>query len=671
MKNKWMVRHNQDDEGIAPSERRDVLKGLAAAGGIGLLGASGGTGVASASHAEVVTASDIEDHISLRQSAAQQSENALVNDRQRAPNNRNHDEQFETTAPASGDQTMLPWVYTRGLGESNAETPDTMVTKSDHQAVDGVLADLLAGGALTDDGSAPTESDIPHGHRRPLVSMTSAVSLTTEGTDAWMPQIPAAPDHNSGRAYVEMLEAYAMSLLRDRPFHEIDGSSQPIQALAADFQRISQNFDDVEDNNWEWFQGVDTDGTVNAKYLFRDPIYGCDRGPHGSQIWYHDVPIGGISATPKIDQITGIADWNGNAPALEHLATDGPPFCITDASFEEAMVTRSGAEPAHDPEYRVDLAREQTNWVHNGMDLASQVRDDPAYQPYLLAALEIAGEWGAPFNENLPYHRNNSKGRGVDAAHPYIDFGAVGLLDITARVCRNALISAWMQKWYAHRRLRPGTYARRIVEGGYDLDDAFLNSQVIDLVRDHNEARTTTRSAYLPQVFPEGAPAHPAYPSGHSVIAGACATVLKTFFENVSLSDLDVSPVRPEPGSSGGRLTEYTGGDDLTVHGEINKFASNIGLARVWAGVHYRSDHLYGMLLGQQVALTTMWDHFTNNSEPLANDHPGNNFPTTLPVDVYKFLPDEFTHPLSEPAPEAYDEYHLEKRRSSAMSYPV
>ena len=34
---------------------------------------------------------------------------------------------------------------------------------------------------------------------------------------------------------------------------------------------------------------------------------------------------------------------------------------------------------------------------------------------------------------------------------------------------------------------------------------------------------------FLSQAFPEGSPPHPAYPTGHGAVAGACITVLKFF----------------------------------------------------------------------------------------------------------------------------------------------
>jgi hypothetical protein len=44
------------------------------------------------------------------------------------------------------------------------------------------------------------------------------------------------------------------------------------------------------------------------------------------------------------------------------------------------------------------------------------------------------------------------------------------------------------------------------------------------------------------------------------------------------------------------------------VNGEINKLASNIGLARNFAGVHWRTDYSDGLKLGEAVALSILAD---------------------------------------------------------------
>ena len=85
-------------------------------------------------------------------------------------------------------------------------------------------------------------------------------------------------------------------------------------------------------------------------------------------------------------------------------------------------------------------------------------------------------------------------------------------------------------------------------------------------------------------------------------------TILKWFFnENVRIVDIG-TPVVATPDGRG--VTAYTGPDagQMTVGGELNKLASNVGFGRVFAGIHWRQDVVQGMLLGEQVAISLLRD---------------------------------------------------------------
>ena len=99
-------------------------------------------------------------------------------------------------------------------------------------------------------------------------------------------------------------------------------------------------------------------------------------------------------------------------------------------------------------------------------------------------------------------------------------------------------------------------------------------------------------------------------------MAGACATILKAAVDgSFPYHALPNSITLTGPVSTGAStivtassdglsLVPYTGADadQLTLNGEINKLASNIGLARDFAGIHWRSDYAQGLLLGEAVA---------------------------------------------------------------------
>ena len=179
----------------------------------------------------------------------------------------------------------------------------------------------------------------------------------------------------------------------------------------------------------------------------------------------------------------------------------------------------------------------------------------------------------------------------------FTTFGQPYLLYLLAVVTQVALKACWYQKWLVHRRLRPEEFGGRV--------EAHLRkpAEIPAPRRPARRPRPSTRprrrcgTALLPQAYPEGCPTHPSYPAGHAAIAGACATVLKACF--------DESHVLPEPvvASADGLRCSPTQGADLTVGGELDKLASNIALGRDFAGVHWRSDGVEGLKLGEEVAI--------------------------------------------------------------------
>ena len=56
-------------------------------------------------------------------------------------------------------------------------------------------------------------------------------------------------------------------------------------------------------------------------------------------------------------------------------------------------------------------------------------------------------------------------------------------------------------------------------------------------------------------------------------------------------------------------------GADLTLGNEIDKLASNIALGRDAAGVHYRSDSVRGLFVGEQQALGLLRDYSRTYNE--------------------------------------------------------
>ena len=92
---------------------------------------------------------------------------------------------------------------------------------------------------------------------------------------------------------------------------------------------------------------------------------------------------------------------------------------------------------------------------------------------------------------------------------------------------------------------------------------------------------------------------HPSYGSGHATVAGACVTILKAFFDSGW-----VLPFSYKPADNGNTLVPDLDFDGkYTIEGELNKLAANIAIGRNWGGVHWYSDQLESLRLGEQVAL--------------------------------------------------------------------
>jgi hypothetical protein len=209
----------------------------------------------------------------------------------------------------------------------------------------------------------------------------------------------------------------------------------------------------------------------------------------------------------------------------------------------------------------------------------------------------------------------------LDPASPYVSqilnqdafttFGPVEWFDLVGRAPRPAHEAAWFHKWRIHRSLRPEEFGGRVHN---HLTGAFAYPLHPDLLASSVLTETVSRhGTYLcSQAYPDGCPTHTAYPSGHSVGAGSTVAMLKAIFDE---SFVVPNPVEPTP--DGLALQSYAG-PPLTVGGELNKLAFNIGMARVVAGIHWRSDVVEGNALGQNVSISILQDMKSAYNEPYA-----------------------------------------------------
>jgi hypothetical protein len=382
--------------------------------------------------------------------------------------------------------------------------------------------------------------------------------------------VPPAPALASAAYGTELVELYWASLLRDVAFTDYVSNQTAAQAA----QELS---------GMPSYAGPrDSHGDVTPVLLFRGGYPGETVGPYISQL--HIIPsfLGAQEMDQQMFTYAAGIDYM-NDPTTFQQVQNG-----IDTGFRNQL----------DP-----LAR----YLHDGRGLGAYTHVDVLYQAYFTAYL-VLNTIHCPLNPGNPYIGSRTQN----------GFGTFGQPDFAATVAALAgfaLNCVWYQKWYVHLRHRPesgGAIVRQILTGHGGTLNGHPNNNVLN-----STAVQTSFNQYgdyfLSQAFPEGSPTHPAYPTGHGVVAGACITILKFFFDGNF-----VIPNPVVPNSDGLSLGPYTGGDagQITVNGELNKLAHNISFGHgIHSGIHWRSDSDSSIQQGEAVAISILQDRALTYNE--------------------------------------------------------
>jgi PAP2 superfamily len=461
----------------------------------------------------------------------------------------------------NGDEDNLPGFignYSKGLAHNALGE----VTPASYQS----LMKALNSGSNVDFRSVILAGDLL------LTNPQAGLAFDSEGLDPHQYTLAPAPAFSSAEQAGEMVEHYWQALLRDVPFQSYR-SSPLAQAAADDINRLSE------------FHGLrNRAGRVTPATLFRDPFKGTGVGPYISQFLWLDTPFG----VEFVDR-----RMRTRVPGVDFATT-----------FDDWLALQNGNVPG------VDRYSPQRRYMLTGRDLAAWVHIDVLFQAYFNACLilgtkTIFGGIEAQVNPGNPYFRNRREAGFATLGGPFFK-------TLLCEVSTRALKAVWFQKWFVHRRLRPEEFAGRVHvhstgRASYPLHSDVLDSAAMDAL--HSKYGTYV----LPLAFKEGCPTHPSYASGHSTVAGACVTILKAMFD-----DTYAIPHPKVPNADGTALVDLDG-VVLTVGGELNKLASNVATGRNIAGVHWRTDAVRGILLGEQVALHTLVDSLACLNEDFLN----------------------------------------------------
>jgi hypothetical protein len=438
------------------------------------------------------------------------------------------------------------------------------------------------------------------GSQRRLGNPQAGIAYQLENVAVTQLAAPPPPTIASADAAAETVELYWAAIVRDVPFFNYSTDTNVAAAISdlnarfkfygglPQFEIVPPGVTPRKEPRGFPTQPMTPLGQIpgpsnliTLQTLFRGFTKGDQIGPFLSQFLIRDVPFGPQTFPAKIQP----------AVAQDYLMT--PTTWLN---------VQKGCMPSPLP------LLPTPRLISNARDLSRYIEFCFVTQPYnnalgLLMMMPDAqrndgGGYGIAFDPNNPYaHSCTQEG--------FVTFGMTHVLALIQKAAFAAHTHTWHEKWFVHRRLRPEEYCGWVNftlrnEKIYPINSVIGTSTVIPKI-----AAKTGGYYFLPQAYPEGSPIFPSYTAGHATAAGACVTILKAFF-----NDAAPLPKPKQPNASGSALVDYTGADasKMTVGGELNKLAANIGFGRDLAGVHWRSDNAASILRGEDVAISLLED---------------------------------------------------------------
>ena len=551
--------------------------------------------------------------------------------------------------------------FTKGLDHD--EHTGLVKNAADFEAFRSAIDDGFVE-AFTRDVPVPQPAD-ENVKRRQWEAPTAGVVYELQGPDPQAVTMSPAPPLCSDELAFEMAEVYELALVRDVPFNRFDkGGAAP--ELTAATNRLN---DLAYAQNG--FKGrprkTDSDGELDRQTIFRGSSPGVEQGPYLSQF----MIIGNASEDSSPDD--GYINFGAQRIDQRVLeAREGDDYLTIWSSWHHVQ---QGFTPNPSPGPLNQALTGNRRFIYTPRDLATYVHVDALYQAYLNACLILLGN-GTPFDPGFNILSGMGDGMMNDPASGtrvplnaggFALWGGPHILSLVTEVATRGLKAVRYQKFNNHIRLRPEVLAARIekaedIEHRYPSICGCLNQMakdlqdVIESIREHNNALAGEATALLPMAFAEGSPMHPAYGAGHATVAGACVTILKAFFDTsaifVKIGDNAgfhskkqiVAALHDGKTVTAGSYQVKKDGDNyfldyqacgsfelveekssktkqtekfakfipdgkhedccpLTLEGELNKLAANISIGRNMAGVHYFSDYYDSLRMGEEIAI--------------------------------------------------------------------
>jgi hypothetical protein len=512
---------------------------------------------------------------------------------------------------------------------------------------------------------------------RKLVDPYCLFDTSLFGVFASSYSIPTPHPLTSPEAGAELIELYAMSLLRDvdiRVFQSVNQGQSNVTTSAF----VNSILAALNEPNIKYYMGapLDSSGNITLANLFRGNTEGDKYGPYISQFLYYNVGMGSCFyrqlyrcySNQRLEYIYGRRYPPPNTNVFEdYPITDAIAFFSTTEVYNYCYAgspwiyrndynrgltgtdstggfynTWNGGNnniivggdqyaPASslDPD-SIPATTTPVRYISTLRDGAFYVLRDQIWQPFFTAATILLGcpRYDATQPEGVSRTSFGCPiGFQVDGrvGQKFINLGPVDLFSLLSMAGKNSMNACWLWKWsLMYPRPEEMAYQVHIKKKtglGIDFSSNILDSSILTDVSNCNFG-----NFLLPQAYINGSPNHPSYPSGHATYAGAMATILKAWFNCDSSMNSYVGDTLRRTTEQGGATTEpiqteyYDASNAeitiLKVEHEIDKLASNCSILRNAGGVHYRQDANAGLKLGEDAAIKTLedWVQTYNNN---------------------------------------------------------
>ena len=501
---------------------------------------------------------------------------------------------------------------------------------------------------------------------RKLVDPYSIFDTSLIGNFASSFSIPTPHPLTSPEAGAELVELYAMSLLRDVDIRYFQPIKQgPIADIGPPYDIFNSSFVNgilsaLNQPNIKNYMGapLDSSGNITLSNIFRGNTEGDKYGPYISQFLYYNVGMGSCFyrqmyrcySNQRLEYLYGRKYRPPNSDNNDYPIT-APQYYFSPNNSDYGYIY-SGSPWIYNNDYSRGLTGFVNTWnggsnsiISGGTPYApfsslnpndipqtitpvryiSTLRDgafyvlrDQIWQPFFTAATILLG---CPRYDNTQPESVSRTSFGVPigfqvdgrVGQKFINLGPVDLFALLSMAGKNSMNACWLWKWtLMYPRPEEMAYQVHIKKKtglGIDFSSNILNCSILTDVSNCNSGNFV-----LPQAYINGSPNHPSYPSGHATYAGAMATILKAWFNCDSSMNAYVSDCLRTTTSQGGQITEpiqtqyYADNSNnlLKIEHEIDKLASNTAILRNVGGVHYRQDSNSGLKLGEDVAIKTL-----------------------------------------------------------------